>query len=128
VRNEEEVETTVHDFRLFNEALVDVGSLGRVVDARVSILLRLLEEPLTDALVYDDECHLWWVVGALLAVRKSVFLLNDFVKLIKLEVNDLLSHGVANTISIDENVRGHISIVMFSIALERPHEVVSQDS
>ena len=54
MRHKEEVESAVDDFGLLHESIVDIGTLGRVSDG--SIRARAdLEEPLSDALVHDDE-------------------------------------------------------------------------
>lgn len=56
VRNEEEIELSVLDFGLLDEASINVGALGRVLNELVTLLsLTLLEESLTDALVNDDQ-------------------------------------------------------------------------
>ena len=54
--NKEEVELAVYDLTLLNEALIDVGALGWVVDEGLSGTgLGLLEESLTDTFVYNDQ-------------------------------------------------------------------------
>ena len=64
VRHEEEVERAVDHLGLLDEAVVDVGALRRVRDARIAtagtmstmtLLTAELEEPLTHALVHDDQ-------------------------------------------------------------------------
>ena len=52
---------------------------------------------------------------------------NNLVKLCQLLVNDLLSHGVTDTISVDKDVFWHGSIVEVSVALECSLEVVRED-
>jgi hypothetical protein len=109
---------------LLHEALVDVGALGWVVDEGLPIRLGLLEETLANALVYDDQRDLRWIVLTLLTLKETIFLLNDLVELFKLEVNYLLTHRVANTVTVDKNVVGHLALVELSVALEGSHEVV----
>jgi len=56
VRHEEKVEFSIYHFALFHETLVNVGALWRVVDELLSVIgLRLLEEPLSDALVHNNQ-------------------------------------------------------------------------
>ena len=56
MRDKEEVKLAIDDFRLLDEAIIDVGTLGRVVDVVLAVvLLSLLEESLTDTLVHDDQ-------------------------------------------------------------------------
>lgn len=42
-------------------------------------------------------------------------------------IDDLLAHGVANTVSVDENVFGQVAIVVFSVALEGTAEVICEN-
>ena len=59
VRNKEEVKLAFNDFGLLNKACVDISTLWWVVDEVLTTwLLGLLEEPLTDSLVNDDQCDL----------------------------------------------------------------------
>ena len=50
MRHQEEIEFAIDDLGLLNEAVVNVGTLGRVYN----LALGLLEESLTDTLVYND--------------------------------------------------------------------------
>jgi hypothetical protein len=109
---------------LLNEALIDVGALGWVINEGLAVGMGLLEETLANALVYDDQRDLRWVVLALLTFIEAIFLLNDLVKLIKLKVDNLLTHRVTNTVTVDENVVGHLALVELSVALKGSHEVV----
>ncbi len=92
MRYQEEVELAINHLGLLDEALVNVGALRRVIDESLAVLVGLLEEALAYALINNDECHLWRIVFALLAVIEAVLLLNDFVQLLELKVNDLLTH------------------------------------
>ena len=90
VRNQEKVKGAVDDLGLLNESVVNVGTLGRVSNGCIGTLSLLLEESLSDSLVDDDESVFrLWLVFVLI---ESVLLLDDFLKLLQLVVDDLLSH------------------------------------
>jgi len=135
VGHQEEIELTIDHFRLLHKALVHICALGRVVDECLPVVLgRMLEETLTNALVHNDQSNLrgFLLLGLLGAVFssllvQSVFLLNDLVKLLHLEVNDLLAHGVADTITVNENVARHLAVEV-AVTLESALEVVRQHS
>lgn len=61
VRHQEKVEGSVDHLGLLNEFLIDVSSLRWVVNVIASVKDALLEEPLFDALVYDDQGDIWRV-------------------------------------------------------------------
>lgn len=95
VRHQEEIKSSIDDFALLNEALIDVGTLRRVVnEGLVLCVLRLLEEALAHTLVHNDQRDL----GAHRLVRvrvvriHTVLLLNDGIELLEFEVDDLLAH------------------------------------
>ncbi len=106
--------------------MIDVGSLGWVVDELLTVVHCLLEESLADSLVNDDEGNLWrsilgftrFVCCLARVSEQAVLILTDLVQLFQLEVDNLLTHGVANTITIDEDMVGHLTAVKFSVALE----------
>lgn len=124
-----------------------------VLDELITLgCLSLLEESLSDALVHNDQSNLRrldrsgsllvlllfsrgfsrtsLVLGIgliLLGLEDTVLLSNDLVKLVKLFVNDHLSHGVAHTITVDEDVLRHGAIEV-SVALEGALEVVGEDT
>lgn len=130
--NKEEIKLAVNDFRLLNEALVNVGTLGWVVNKLSLSMLCLLEESLANALVYNNQSNLGWLSGSLgrvclfsRFVEQSVFLSNDFVELLKLVVNDLLTHGVTDTITVDEDVLWHLAIELF-VAVKGALEVIRE--
>ena len=57
--HEEEIELAFNDFRLLNEASINIGALRRVVDEVPAVVaLRLLEESLAHALINDDQSDL----------------------------------------------------------------------
>ena len=55
VRHQEKVEFSVNNFRLFYKALIDVGTLRRIIDELLAVIHGLLEKSLTDSFVYDNE-------------------------------------------------------------------------
>ena len=57
--DKEEIKLAVNYFRLLNESLIDVGTLGRVIDELLAVVHGLLEESLTNSLVYDDKRDFW---------------------------------------------------------------------
>lgn len=127
MRHKEEIKLAVNDFGLLNEASVDVGTLRWVVDEVLPVVSwRLLEESLANALVHDDESDLGEGLSGLLffaAVLHSA----DAVQLLELLVDDLLTHGIADTITVDEDVAGHGTFVEVSVGLERACEVIRQN-
>lgn len=108
--------------------MIDVGSLRRVVDEGLTVREGLLEEALANTLVHNNQGDLGWIILTLLALEEAVLLLDDLVQLLKLEVDHLLTHGITNTVTVDENVVWHLARIEITVALERPHEVVRQDS
>jgi hypothetical protein len=135
MRNKEEIELAVNDLRLFYEALIDVGALGRIVDKLLAVVHGLLEESLADSLIYNNKSDLgWgvlrlaWLVSSLTGVcEKTVFVLANLIQLLKLKVYDLLAHRVTDTIAVYEDVVRHLPVVELSVALERPLEVIRKD-
>ena len=151
MRHEEEIELSIFDFTLFDEASVNVSSLGRVLDELITLgSLSLLEESLSDTLVYDDQGNLGRLDGSgngvfvllllsggfsrsggvlgicliLLCLEDAVLLGDDLVELVELFVNDHLSHGITDTISVDEDVVWELAIVVVSESLESALEVL----
>lgn len=117
VWHEEEVEFAVDDLCLLNESLIDEGSLRRVEDLGA----RLLEEPLSDSLVDDDEGDVWELL------LFTVLISHDLLQLLELVRDDLLSHGIADTISVDENVFRQLSTVEFLVGCKCSTIVLLQD-
>lgn len=109
---------------MFDKALIDVSALRWVVDVGLSVRLSLLEETLAHTFVNDDECDLGWVVLTFFALKEAILFLNDLIELFKLKVNDLLAHRVTNTVTVNENVIWHLSLIELAVALEGPHKVV----
>ena len=56
MRDQEEIEGAIDNFRLFNEAIVEIGSLWWIGDAR---WCSHLEESLSYSFVHDNEGVLW---------------------------------------------------------------------
>ena len=125
MRHQEEVKLTVDHLCLLHEASVDIGALWWVIDEHVIrvVVGDLLEEPLSDTFVHNDECDFRMLLawGVLIT---TVLHLNDAVKLSQLLVDDLLSHGVTDTVTVDEDVTWHGTIVKLTVALESTLEVV----
>jgi len=127
VRHEEEVELAIDDLGLLDEARVHVGTLRRVVDEVLALgPARLLEESLADALVHDDERDVGRGLRRRLIVA-AVLHSNNAVQLGQLLVDDLLAHRVAHTVTVDENVARHRSVVELTVRRERALEVVGQN-
>ena len=57
-----------------------------------------------------------------------IFKGNNLVELSQFLINDLFSHGVTDSVSINKDVFWHGSIVEVSVALEGSLEVVREDS
>jgi hypothetical protein len=98
--------------------------LWRVVDEVTAIVaLRLLEESLAYALVNDDQSNLRWCLGRVVFIS-TVLDADNAVKLSQFLINDLLAHGVTDTITEDEDMPGQISVVEVTIGGERSGEIV----
>ena len=97
---QEEVKCAIYDFGLLHESVVNVSSLWRIANCGIST--SYLEESLSYSLVNNDESMLW--VLLFFVCLKTIFLLYNLLKLLKLMFDYLLSHGITNTITINENV------------------------
>ena len=96
--HEEEIESSLHNFGLLNEAVINISTLRRVQDV---VLARFLEESLSNTLVDDDECDM----GERLALAlRVIFICENLLQLVKLKADDLLAHRIADSITIDENM------------------------
>ena len=150
MRDEEEVELAVNDLGLLDKAVVDVGALWRVRDvlatvtvaaavvvatsaavaAAITLVLLLvldLEEPLSDALVDNDEgClrHRRRLLVLRRARAEGVLLPNDLVKLLELVLDDLGAHGVTDTVTVDDDVVRKLATAVVSEGLEGVLEVL----
>ena len=85
---EEEIECAIDYFGLLHESAVNVGTLRRVANSR--ICTGHLEKSLSYSLVNDDESMLG--VFLILVLIETIFLKDNFLKLLKLVINNLLSH------------------------------------
>ena len=89
VRHEEEIELALDDLRLLNETVVNIGSLGWVENVCLVLGLKLFEESLSNTLIDDDECD----IGKWFSLEfRVIFVGEDFLELIELVLDDLLSH------------------------------------
>ena len=118
MRHQEEIEGSIDDFSLLDEAVIDVGSLRRVGNGGVH---SLLEESLSDSLVHDDQGVLW---KARVSGLELVLLLDNLVKLLQFVGDDLGSHGVSDTVSVDDDVVWESAVVLVSECLESTLEVL----
>jgi hypothetical protein len=118
MRHQEEIEGSIDDFGLLNEAVINVGTLWRVGNGGVH---SLLEESLSNTLVDDDQSMLWksWIV-----CLKTILLLDNLVELFQLMADNLGSHGISNTISVDEDMVWEGTVVLVSKRLESTLEVL----
>jgi hypothetical protein len=124
VRHEEEVKLAIDHLRLLNKACVHVGSLRRIVDEVLSVVTcSLLEESLADSLVHDDQGNFRMLFGLSLRVT-AVLHGDDAVELLKLLVDDLLSHRVTDAITVDEHMAGQYAIVELTVGFEASSEVI----
>ena len=118
MRNKEEIKSTIDNLGLFNKPIVNICSLWWVGDG--SVRVGHLEESLSYSLVHNNESVLWMLL--ILICIKTILLSNNLLELLKLMVNDLLSHRIANTITIDEDVIGK-GAIMITEGLESTLEV-----
>lgn len=114
----EKVEFAINHLWLFNETLIDISPLRRINEFFSFIDV---EESLSNSLVHDNESNIWvsWMV-----LLNSVLVSNNFLELFKFIFNDLLSHWVTDSISIDENMVGHLAFVKISVGLKRSLEII----
>lgn len=142
MRHQEEIESAINNFRLLDEAVVNVSSLRRIGDSItstlvvatpthvllgwVSFLASELEESLSDSFVDNDKSGLGQFTLILFRLV-VVLLLHDLVKLLKFVLDHLRPHRIADTISVDEDVVGKLAIVVVSKGLESVVEVLLKD-
>ena len=122
MRDEEEIEATFDDLCLLDEAVVHICALRRVQDVGSvrALLCLLLEESLSHTLVDDDECGVGKRDTLILGV---VLVSEDLLQLIELEIDDLLAHGIADTVTIDEDVVRETSSVEVAVGLQGTSEI-----
>lgn len=124
MRHKEEVKLAIDNLRLLNKACINVCTLRRVVDEVLSIVAcSLLEESLADSLVHDDQGNVRMRFGLSLRVT-AVLHGDDAVELLKFLIDDLLAHGVTDTITVDEHMAGQFAIVELTVGLEASSKVI----
>ena len=86
---------------------------------------------MADTFVHNDQGYLGTLHhGGVHAglTQDALFFGDDTFELIELEVNNLLSHRISHTVTVDKDVCGHLSVVEFTIGLERSLEIVTEYS
>jgi hypothetical protein len=126
VRDQEEIELSIDDLGLLDESVVHIGTLRRVEDLRsmLGATRSLLKESLSHTLVNDDQGNMGKNVTLALGV---VLISEDLLKLVELELDNLLSHGVTDTITIDEDVVWQVATVEVLIGGKGASEVLLKD-
>lgn len=108
LRNQEEIEALIVLLVLHKIGIND-AAWWRVVDGLA--ISALNEHPLVDSLVDDDESD-WRNTTDCVVDR-----LQGFLELGDLFVDDLLSHGFSDTVSVDEDLGWQIALVFIREAL-----------
>ena len=83
----------------------------------------LLEDALSDSLVDYDECDF----RELLSKVFIILFREDLLKLVQLFSDNHLSHGVTNSISVDENMVRHCSFIVLSVSGKSAFVVLLKD-
>jgi len=86
---------------------------------------------LANTFVHNDKGDLWTLHhGSVHAglTENAVLFGDDSVELIKLKINNLLSHRVSNTITVDKDMCRHLSVIKFTVGLERSLEIITKYS
>ena len=118
---QEEIELAVDDFGLFNESLVNVSTLGWVFE----FFGLSVKEALSDSLVDNNQSDDWRRDG--IACVCAIFVGDYDLELLKFVIYNLLPHGVAYSISVNENVIRHAFVVLF-VSLESTVEILLQNA
>ncbi len=100
--------------------MVDIGALRRVQD----LVRALLEESLANALVDYDQCNVRQGLAFCLGI---ILVSKDLLELVELILDDLLSHGVTDTVSVDEDVIWELSAIVITVSLQGASEVLLED-
>ena len=106
--------------------MINIGSLRWIEDLSLSIAgtAGLLKESLTHTFVDNDECDFGkWKAFSL----RVVLVCENHLKLVELKLYDLFTHGITNTITIDEDVVWQLSLVIVAVGLECTTEVFLKD-
>ena len=126
--HKEEIESALNDLRLLNKAMVNVSSLRRIENVRLMgtwLNLCLLEESLSHTLIDNNKSDLWKRIDAL--SLGIILVSHDLFEWIKLELDDLLSHGVTNTITVNEDVIWKLTLIVVAVCLKSASVVLFQD-
>lgn len=86
MRYQEEIELAINNLRLLHKSLINVGTWRRIKDGRASFL----KEPLSHSFVDDYQSNLRRL--DLFVVLQPILVGHNFLKLLKLVFNNLLSH------------------------------------
>lgn len=123
MRDQEEIKSAIDNLWLLNKSLINICALRWIRDASIGTHL---EESLSDSLVDDDQCVLGqdWLLWRI----QTVFLLHNLFKLFKLMANNLSSHWVSYSISIDKDMIWQLSLIMVSECLEGALKVLLENS
>ena len=98
---------------MLNETVVNIGSLGWVENVCLVLGLKLFEESLSNTLIDDDECD----IGKWFSLEfRVIFVGEDFLELIELELYDLLAHGITDSVTIDEDLLWESTLVVILIS------------
>ena len=84
-----------------------------------------IEETLSDSFVNDYHGNDWRLDSV--ARSNTIFVCNDNFKLFKLKIYNLLSHGVSDSISVNEDVVRH-ALVILLVSFERAVEIFLQNA
>lgn len=134
--HKEKVKCTIYNFGLFNKSVVYIGTLWRISDSSISpmstFLTTHLEESLSHSFVDNYQGyfgHLNFCDAIFLLfffICKRVLLCYNLVELFQLMLDDLLSHRVANSISVNKDVVRQVPLIMVTESTERILEVLLQ--
>ena len=108
LRHQEEIEAAIASL-ILNETRVDDATWWRVINLVVSALDK---HPLMDPLVHDSKCDCWWICCLVVERRKSCLKLSDLLR------DDLVSHLLANSISVDNDLGRIVSAIVFGKTLD----------
>jgi hypothetical protein len=107
---------------MFNKCLINISALWWIVD----VVATSLKESLSNSLVNYDQSDVWHLLHALLTTINAILFDTNSFKSLKFCFNDSFSHGVTNTISVNEDMFWESTIVVVSISLERACKILIQ--
>lgn len=102
LRHQEEVEAFIASL-ILNETRVDDATWWRVIHLVVSALN---EHPLMDPLVHNSKCDCWWMRRLVVERQKSCLKLSNLLS------DELVSHLLADSISVDNDLLRPLSVIM----------------